>query len=375
MPTDVRQVRVAIITADSAARDVLLDALGELECAVTVVDSESVLLATTKEWGWHETVVVLLDVKSSPVDVPGLLARLKKQSRTISVLLAIIAGESERDAIAGYLEAGTADWLTKPFDSLLLRTRLKFYLEHAQAQNRLERVRQDVAIFRNEMTNPYASIKEYAETLLGGGAGALNDKQETWLSNILRSANFWVRVRDAFSQIVAIDTQTFRFHFTRVAITKVVQESLKLVNEEIHRGDFEDRRHSVAISIPADLPPVQADELRLIQVLVILVENANHYTPHQGRIVIAAEELLEAEAGGQRYVCISVEDNGIGIDPKYEDRIFQRFFRAAEVWETVGSGLHLYIARVLIEGMGGRIWYESAPGKGSVFYVSIPVAW
>ncbi len=114
-------------------------------------------------------------------------------------------------------------------------------------------------------------------------------------------------------------------------------------------------------------PIVYADEVQMVQVFQNLLSNAikfcNNETP---RITVAAEMKDEEWI-------IRVSDNGIGIDPKYSDRIFHIFKRIHSREKYDGTGIGLAICKKIVERHGGRIWVESEPGKGSTFYFTIPV--
>ena len=120
----------------------------------------------------------------------------------------------------------------------------------------------------------------------------------------------------------------------------------------------------LGLDLPPDLPPVDADPLRVHQVAANLVSNALRHAPDAGRVVISAEALL-AE------VQVSVADDGPGIPEEDLARIFERFWRGTQP-RAQGSGLGLTIARELVRAHGGRIWVESEPGKGSIFFFTLP---
>jgi signal transduction histidine kinase len=117
------------------------------------------------------------------------------------------------------------------------------------------------------------------------------------------------------------------------------------------------------LAIPGDLPPVHADARRLERVLVNLVSNALKYS--EGPVAIGA-----AAEGGE--VVVSVRDEGPGISPEDQARLFHKFFRAAGARAKPGLGLGLYISRLIVEAHGGRIGVVSAPGQGTTFRVALP---
>jgi signal transduction histidine kinase len=124
------------------------------------------------------------------------------------------------------------------------------------------------------------------------------------------------------------------------------------------------------IDIPADLPRVLADPIRLQEILVNLIDNAVKYTPAGGRV-----EIRAGRAKGKMRV--SVTDTGVGIPPEAADRIFEPFFRVKGTEPQAGqasSGLGLALTRRLVEAQGGEIDYESEIRKGTTFTFTVPVA-
>ena len=153
---------------------------------------------------------------------------------------------------------------------------------------------------------------------------------------------------------------------------KPMQVSLETsVNEMLDklRAKIEEKTQPLDLDLPA-LPDIFADKARLDQVLRILLENAHLYTPSGGKIAVAAEQQ-------GALVRLSVADTGIGISPAdRQDRLFTKFFRADHpvVQEHKGGGNNLYVAKRLVELMGGEMGAESEPDKGSTFWFTVPVA-
>jgi signal transduction histidine kinase len=141
---------------------------------------------------------------------------------------------------------------------------------------------------------------------------------------------------------------------------------------------MEEKNHHFAVSSLDPLPLMWADQNRIIQVMTNLVSNAIKYTPSGGRITVSAECTPNRwdPSGAQEVIHIQVQDNGYGITPEEQDRIFQKFFRSEEpqIREVPGTGLGLNITRSLVEMQGGKIWFESLPGKGSTFHFTVPVS-
>ena len=117
------------------------------------------------------------------------------------------------------------------------------------------------------------------------------------------------------------------------------------------------------------LPLVQGDAERIRRILINLLSNAHKYTPHAGHIWVTARRL-------EGWVQIDVRDNGIGLSADEQAQVFNKFFRAQQpaTQEVGGTGLGLAITRLLVEMHGGHISVVSAPGQGSTFSFTMPVA-
>ena len=127
-------------------------------------------------------------------------------------------------------------------------------------------------------------------------------------------------------------------------------------------------KHHLVLDVSDDLPPLQADKVRVERVLYNLVDNAIKYSPGGGEVKITAQR----QSGN---VLITVADHGIGMTVADQTRLFQSFERLKGPGEKniQGIGLGLRVCRHLIEAHGGRIWVQSEPGRGSTFYFTLPV--
>jgi signal transduction histidine kinase len=163
-----------------------------------------------------------------------------------------------------------------------------------------------------------------------------------------------------------------RLEFSAVPISEIVEEVVRSTQAQI-----EGKKQTLLSVIPDTLPQVWGDRTRLIQILTNLVSNAHKYTAENGQIKILAverENVWDSEGVGQ-VVLVSVEDNGIGINPEEQKKIFQKFFRSEDqkAREAPGTGLGLNITKNLVDMQGGQIWFESEYRRGTIFYFTVPV--
>jgi two-component system sensor histidine kinase BaeS len=133
---------------------------------------------------------------------------------------------------------------------------------------------------------------------------------------------------------------------------------------------FEEKRITLTSAVPADLPMVQADLDRLIQVLINLLGNALRYTGAGGTVRISAQRMDDM-------VAFHIIDTGIGIAPEHLPQLFERFYRVDKARSRAlgGSGIGLTIAKAIVEAHDGRIWADSAGlGHGATFSLCLPIA-
>ncbi|MEN8613850.1 ATP-binding protein [Dehalogenimonas sp. THU2] len=146
--------------------------------------------------------------------------------------------------------------------------------------------------------------------------------------------------------------------------TEIDQLCEKVLQQLKNRSDI----HQLICDVPGGLPQVPADPLRVERILYNLVENAIKYSPKGGEVKVTAEQ----QNGN---LVVSVSDQGLGISPENQAKLFQKFERlGAEVKGAIqGTGLGLRVCRILTEAHGGRIWVESEPGQGTTFYFTLPL--
>lgn len=221
-----------------------------------------------------------------------------------------------------------------------------------------------VSLVAHELRVPMTSIKGYADLIVSGVAGPLNEQQLQFLEVIRRNLLRMSALISDLSDINRIESGRMTFDSKPFDIRETVSDVTGSLQERI-----EARGQSLSVEIAADIPPVYADPTRIAQVLTNLVSNANKYTSDGGRIFIKVQP-----DGG--FVSVSVQDTGIGISAEDQAKLFTQFFRAEDkhVREQPGWGLGLSIVRKMVEAQGGTITFESALGQGSTFCFTVPLS-
>jgi two-component system phosphate regulon sensor histidine kinase PhoR len=229
---------------------------------------------------------------------------------------------------------------------------------------RLERVRQDfVANVSHEFKTPLTAIQGFAETLLGG---ALEDPKNNrrFLEIIRDHATRLARLTDDLLKLARIEAGKLEVEFIPVGISELIEKCSETTLLRATRKQI-----ALEIDVPPGLPAIRGDLSLLRDVLQNLLDNAIQYTPPGGKIHVTA-------TAAAKEAVVTVSDTGIGIPLADQERIFERFYRvdAARSREAGGTGLGLSIAKHIVEVHGGRLWVESAVGRGSQFSFSVPLA-
>jgi signal transduction histidine kinase len=247
--------------------------------------------------------------------------------------------------------------------------------ERERRLNELDRLKSEfVSNASHELRTPLTTIKALTRLLLRGG---LDDaKQREYLETIAVECERQIDLVLNLLDLSRIEAGAFELSLGRVDAGEVLLSCLK---SQSHAAEF--RRHRLELKQTAGLPAIRADQKALRRVISNLIENAIKYTPDGGHITLAARR-----AGDE--VEISVTDNGRGISPQDIPVLFDKFHRGRpapvtaggalaaalpELEEVPGIGLGLYLARNVIEQMGGRISVESEVGRGSAFTLHMPV--
>jgi len=221
-----------------------------------------------------------------------------------------------------------------------------------------------VSVVSHELKLPMTSIKGYSDLMLSGATGELNENQANFLTTIRNNVNRMATLVSDLTDISRIESGNIRIEPRSVPVWDVIDEVINLTRTQI-----EQKHQTISLDIPQGLPKALCDRNRLSQILTNLISNANKYTPEQGNIHVEAWQA-------NSMINIKVQDNGLGMTPEDQEKLFSKFFRSADekIREAPGTGLGLSITKNLIELQGGKIWFESEYRKGTTFYFTMPIA-
>jgi two-component system, OmpR family, phosphate regulon sensor histidine kinase PhoR len=227
----------------------------------------------------------------------------------------------------------------------------------------LETIRQDfVANVSHELRTPVAVIRANAETL---SAGAKRDPEMAakLIDGLHRNAERLARILADLLDLSRLDAGHYRLDASAVDVAAAVSQAVAAVEPLIKQ-----RNCSIHIEVESKIQ-VRADAKALDQVLVNLIDNAVKYGASPGVVTVRARTV-----GSQ--VRLEVQDDGIGLEPAHQKRVFERFYRAdaSRSREAGGTGLGLAIVKHLAETMGGEVGVMSARPRGTLFWVKLEVA-
>ncbi|MCC6905823.1 MAG: GAF domain-containing protein, partial [Anaerolineae bacterium] len=250
-------------------------------------------------------------------------------------------------------------------------------IENARLLERIEQANRDktefISFVAHELKNPMTSIRGYTDLIKGGGVGPITDMQVNFLGTIRSNVDRMSRLVSDLSDVARLETNQMRLEMSPIAVREVIDETIRGMQALI-----DEKKQTLQIIIPGDLPPILADHTRMVQVMTNLVSNATKYTPEEGKIVVGARlQNVRDEATGETHPMVLhyVTDTGIGMSPEDLQKLFTKFFRTDSGRNMAqGTGLGLNITRSLIERHGGRIWVESEVGAGTTFSYLIPIA-
>ncbi len=220
----------------------------------------------------------------------------------------------------------------------------------------------------HEFRTPLTPIRGYTDLLLIGAGGELSDIQKQMVNTIKENVErLTVLVNDVLN-IAKIDNREVVTTMQMVSLHETLQA---VVDQIANRPQNQKKNFTVTVQVAHDVPRIRADREKLLQIVGNIVDNAFKYTRPNGRIDVKA--VLEAD---RRHVLISVADTGVGIPEHFREAAWRRFERYDEhalELDVAGTGLGLALVKELVQLHNGETWFESELGKGTTFFVRLPI--
>jgi len=241
--------------------------------------------------------------------------------------------------------------------SLIERSRLQEAREELESVQRQMRLQDDfVSTISHELRTPLGFIKGYSTSLLRQDTTWDNATQHEFLNIIDEEADRLTQLIDNMLESARLQSHTLQFKFSPLRLDALVRDVTTRL-----------KTHHADLKIELDfqnIAPIRGDSVRLSQVFENLFSNAIKYAPG------SKLRISMHHADGRLKVAFA--DEGEGIPEEYIPFIFERFYRVPGEGGVTGTGLGLYICRQIILAHHGKIWAESAPNKGTTFFIELP---
>lgn len=230
-----------------------------------------------------------------------------------------------------------------------------------------------ISLASHQLRTPLSTINWYTEMLLSGDAGEINDDQKSYLQEIYTGNQRMVDLVNALLNVSRLELGTFMIEPEMGNIVSLGESTIKEVQPLINQ-----KKQKIEFTYQDNIPEISIDSKLLRMVIQNLLSNSIKYTQEEGsinldmKIVHKGDKINDVEIKDDS-VLVSVSDNGYGITNNQQDKIFSKLFRADNIKDksTEGTGLGLYIIKIIVDNGGGQIWFKSEENKGTAFYFTI----
>ncbi|WP_159476217.1 ATP-binding protein [Dyadobacter sp. 3J3] len=215
-----------------------------------------------------------------------------------------------------------------------------------------------IATVSHELKTPISSIKMSVQLLENKQTGDVNEEQKQLIESIKDDSNRLLKITGELLNLSQVETGNIQLNIQQSSPYKILQYAMEAVKLQA------EQKHIKLISeIDENLPEVKADTEKTAWVLINFLTNAIRYSSEETKIIIAVKKEITG-------VLFLVKDEGKGIESRYREKIFDRYFQVPGSAKT-GTGLGLAISKEFIEAQGGKIGLDSEIGMGSTFYFNL----
>lgn len=346
-----------------------------------------------------EVDLILMDISMPDLDGVEACRQIKASPRLRDIPIIMVTGNSDAQGLESAFAAGAVDYITKPPQRVEMLARVRSALDGKREMDRrksayvhdLERKNRELEIAfatleetnreleevslaksqilstaTHELKTPLTSIVGYVDRMLlrEDTVGPLSERQRRYLETVQKNAHRLQKLVDDLLDISRMEAGSFQVSPVDLNVPQEIDEVIQSLNTQLM-----DKEIQVVLKLEADLPAIKGDRLRFSQVISNLLTNAIKYSPERATVTIAAK-------AHEAYVQLAVSDTGIGISTEDQAHLFTKFFRAdnSSTREQSGTGLGLYITKMMVEAHGGGIWAKSALGEGTTMSLVWPRA-
>ena len=325
--------------------------------------------------------IILMDVHMPLLDgiETATMIRESEKLRHIPIIFLTASNDKQDNIFKGY-KTGAVDYMIKPLVPDIINAKVSVFTELYRKTIELERQKADLLALYKELEKSTTEITRSNKELEKFAYVASHDMQEP-LRTII---SYLQLLQEKFDKNMDKETEQYMDYVIsagyrmRDLITGLLEYSrINRTNEILEEVDFNfvlrEVQENLGTSINESKANVSIDKLpvcncnhfQMVQLFQNLISNAIKFNGNGEPKIKVSHNIQET------FHLFAVQDNGLGIDPKYGERIFEIFQRLHPLGEYSGMGIGLAICKKIVERHGGKIWVESAPGKGSTFFFTI----
>ena len=323
--------------------------------------------------------LVLLDIMMPEMDGYEVLSRIKSDPQTYHLPVIMISARDEIESVVRCIESGAADYLPKPFNPTLLRARVGASLRDKRAHDReqrhtaelaesyrklqqLERLRDDLTyMIVHDLRTPLTSLLSGLQTV--PLVGEMNSVQDEMLAIAVDGGETLLSMINDLLDVEKMEQESVPLSKALLSADTLIERACVQVTLLAASNHL-----SLVQDVSPGLPEFEGDEDKLKRTLVNLIGNAIKFTPSGGTVTV--QGILS-----ENTLLFSVRDTGEGIPPEAFERIFEKFGQVEnrQAGRKMSTGLGLTFCKLAVEAHGGRIWVQSAPDRGSIFFFTVPL--
>ncbi len=225
-----------------------------------------------------------------------------------------------------------------------------------------------ISIAAHQLRTPLSAIKWALQMILNGNMGKIDPEVKEYLQKSYQSNERMINLVNDLLNISRIEEGRFLYNLEPISIKDTIKEIILSLKVLLSKRKIKIKFNAAK----GKMLKIKADGEKIKLAIQNLIDNAIRYSIAGNEIIINLEQIKEKK---DNFIKIEIQDYGIGINIKDQERLFSKFFRSDNAirFQTEGSGLGLFIAKNIIEAHHGKIWFKSEKNKGTTFYVKLPI--